>query len=475
MLDLVPCKTTISVSRHLLIALPLLTACGHAPAPAPAREAPVPHLRPLDGSAESAPGPVPEPEVSRALPDPAAGPRVSLAGLLLYADKFSPVLSVARSTRSRADAARAAAEPLLPGNPELLMGAGMRKGAAGTGSNILVQLLQPLWIAGERGLRRDAAETFGALTDAEIEQIRWVVHCDVHAAFHRALVERERLRLAERVVAFQEEVLHIVERQIAAGETAPLTLRIAQAETAQARQEAVAARQALRASHIRLAQLSGWPARTPPEPEGRVDTPRDPPDFERLLGVARERLPSLKVHAARVSEAKARVELAEREAWTKPSIGARYIHEGNPGAEGAYDVLMGMLAVPVPSFQRNQAGRAETRAAATVAEAELAAERALLEARVAKARSEVVAAKERTLAYGTEILPRFEENLTLLQRSFELGEIDLLALTTGRERLLRVQSDAFGAQLDYFVALAGLERVVGVDLWRDEHDEETAP
>jgi outer membrane protein TolC len=87
----------------------------------------------------------------------------------------------------------------------------------------------------------------------------------------------------------------------------------------------------------------------------------------------------------------------------------------------------------------------------------------------------VAAAAQRTRAYGTEILPRFEENLTLLRRTFELGEIDILALSTGRERFLRIQSDALSSQLDYFVALAGLERVVGVDLWRDDHHEEDEP
>jgi cobalt-zinc-cadmium efflux system outer membrane protein len=99
----------------------------------------------------------------------------------------------------------------------------------------------------------------------------------------------------------------------------------------------------------------------------------------------------------------------------------------------------------------------------------------LLEGQVTEAHSEVVAAAQRANAYGTEILPRFEENLTLLQRSFELGEIDILALSTGRERFLRIQSDALAAQLDYFVALAGLERVVGVDLWHDDHHAEAHP
>ena len=120
----------------------------------------------------------------------------------------------------------------------------------------------------------------------------------------------------------------------------------------------------------------------------------------------------------------------------------------------------------------NQGERARTRADVTVAQTELEATDMLLAGDIAQARSEVVAAAQRVRSYGTEVLPRFEENLTLLRRSFELGEIDLLALSIGRERFLRIQSDALDAHLDYFVAIADLERVVGVDLWRDEHHEE---
>lgn len=435
-----------------------------------APEAPAPHLR------AAAAGDTRDDYADHTDPaaDPAARNDVSLGGILAFADLHSPVLTVARSTRSRAEAAQVAASPLLPGNPELTVAAGPRFGTKGTGVDVDVTLLQQIEIAGERGLRLDAADQSRTLTDAEVEQIRWLVHCDVHAAFHRALVEQERAQLAERVVAFQDEVLRVVERQISAGETAPLTLRLAQAEVAQARQTLVATQQAFLVSRIRLAQLSGWPPHTPPMPEGAVDEPRDPPPDERLLSVARERLPSLRAGVARIREAEARVALADRERWSRPSLGAQYRREGNP-SEGTFHIAMGVVSVPVPFFQTNQGERARTRAEVTVATTELAAARQLLAGQIAEARSEVVAAAQRTRAYGTEILPRFEENLTLLRRSFELGEIDILALSTGRERFLRIQSDALGAQLDYFTALAGLERVVGVDLWRDDHHKENTP
>lgn len=404
--------------------------------------------------------------------DPGASDGVSLGGMLAFADLHSPVLSVARSTRSRADAARVAASQLLPSNPEFTVAVGPRFGISGTGVDMAMSLMQEIQIGGERGVRMDAAERVAELTDAEIEQLRWFVHCDVHAMFHRSLVEQERVRLAERVVTFQEEVLRVVDRQISAGETAPLTMRLAQAEVAQAQQVLVATRQTFLSSRIRLGLLAGWPATNPPMASGVADTPREPPPLDRLTTVAREHLPSLRVGAARIRSAQAQAEAADRNVWARPSIGVQYQREGNPTVEGPYNTVMGVVSVPIPSFQTNQGPRASARADVIVASAELDAMRLLLDGQIAEARSEVSAAAQRSNAYGTEILPRFEENLLLLRRSFELGEIDILALSAGRERFLRIQSDALNAQQDFFVALAGLERVVGVDLWHDDHHDD---
>jgi outer membrane protein, heavy metal efflux system len=471
-----PSTTIIGSSRaftlgSMLLALGCTPTARTVNGPAEHHEAPAHHLR---DTAESHRGEKPL-DHTDPIADPAAKSGVSLGGILAYADRHSPLLAVARSTRSRAEAMRIGASPLLPSSPELTVAAGPRFGPTGTGLDVEVNVMQQLELSGERGLRLDAAYGFSDLTNAEIEQIRWLVHCDVHAAFHQSLVEQERASLAARVVAFQAEVLRVVERQIAAGEAAPLTLRLAQAEVAQAQQELVAVEQSFLASRIRLGRLAGWPSSTPPMPAGTVDSAREPPAAAELIRVAREKLPSLRVGAARVHAAQARVVLAEGDQGLRPSIGAQYGRDGDVTNEGVAHSVLGIVSIPFTSAPSSRGQRASARAEVTVAQAEFAAQQQLLDAEIAEAHSEVVAAAQRTRAYGTEILPRFEENLTLLRRSFELGEIDILALSTGRERFLRIQSDALTAQLDYFVALAGLERVVGVDLWRDDHHEEHSP
>ena len=451
----------------LLVACSLAGACNRQLPPPRRPEAPAPHLR---GTAEDGDEPR-RPRDAARVPDPARTDQVTLDEMLAYADEHSPVLVVARATRSRADAARVAAAPRLYANPELTVSVGPRIGSNGIGVDIDAGIWQQIQIAGERKLRLAAADRVRDLTDADIEKIRWDVHCDVHAAFHQTLVDRERALLAARVVEFQGEVLGVVERQIKAGETAKLNLRLAEAEVAQARQIQVAAEQTYLVSRIRLAQLSGWPATNPPRADDELDTPRDPPEVQRLVAIARKELPVLRAKEAAVEEARARVDVARREVWPKPSIGLQYRREDNPSPERPYDIVLGGLSIAIPSFQTNQGERARARADVHVANAELDAATFLFQGQIAQARSEVVAAAERLRAYGSEILPRFEENLGLLRRSFELGEIDLLALSVGRERFMKIQSDALGAQLDYFVALAALERAVGIDLWHDAHED----
>ena len=463
---------TIRRAGAVLWAAVIASACATS-SPRPALEAPPPHARGsvLELGADARAAPTVEATRLDVLPTG----EVSLAQVLTWADRHSPLLLVARSTRSRAEAARVGAAILQQANPEVSVAVGPRFGIFGIGVDVEANVSQQLQIAGERGLRLDAARRLRELTDAEIEQIRWAVHGEVHAGFHRVLVARERVRLAEQVVAFQAEVLRVVERQAHAGTSAPFTARLAQAEVAQARQSLVGAQQDETAALIRLSVVAGWPAASPPSLRGSLDPPQDPPTAAQLQEAAERHTPVLRTREAAVREAASRVAVADREAWPRPSIGVQYRREGNPTSEGPYDTMMGMLSVPIPGFQRNQGERARARADLEVAEAELAAARTQLLGQLAEARSVMAAAAQRTRAYGTEILPRFAENLTLLRRSFELGEIDMLALLIGRERFLRIQSDALAAQLDYFVALAALERLVGIELWRDDHHEGDHP
>lgn len=450
-----------------LAAALVLGACGGPSVP----RRPVPEPSP-SMTAETAPPPGAHvPRV--ALPDPAAEQPVSLGEALAYADRHAPGVQVARHRLGLGHAAMRAAEPLLPANPQVEVAVGPRFRPGERAADIEVSLQQTIDIAGERGLRMEAARRMQRRLHAELAQVRWQAHCAVHTAFHEALIARERARAAERLLGFQERLLEIAQRRLQAGDTSPLPVRLAEGETAQARVAHIEAQQAHEAARLRLAEAMGWPAAHPPEPAGTLDPPRPAPSPEELAALARHHQPALHALRAESAEAGARLDLAERATWPRPTVGIGVAREGM-GADDSETVVMGSVGIPLPLWQRNQGARGEARAALAVAQAQAQAFEQQLDTRLARAAGAVDAAARRVAVYGQEILPTFEDNLRMLQRAYELGEIDILQVSVARERFLRIQRDALDAYADYFAAVAELEAVVGADVWPDERHERAA-
>lgn len=454
--------TSSSLDRNRILSvamLALVTGCGVV----------VP--RPVPTSASGPPLPAQlavEEREPRDLPTPTSGP-VSLEALLAFADARSPAIQVARAQIARGDAAIEGAETLVPYNPQVSVGVGPRIRPDGTGIDVQASVQQQLEIAGERGTRIRAAEALRDRLGAELDAVRWQIHWEIHAVYHRALVARERAEAAAQALAFQNRLLEVALERKEAGEISALPVRIAEGDAAQARVASVRAGQAYLALRLRLARLSGWPVETPPEPQGHLELPRRAPPLGRIVALAEKHQPRLHVLAQTVAEAEAKAEAAARDGWPEPTIGVQLNREAGPENSADY-VVLGTLGVPLPIFQRNQRERAEAKAEAVVARAEAEAFDQQLEAQLALAASAVDAAAERAEVYGTEILPTFAKNLAMLERAYELGEIDILEVAVARERFMRVQGDALDAYDDYFQSVADLEALVGADLWTDtEH------
>lgn len=402
------------------------------------------------------------------------GTKVSLHEVLAYADQNAPRIVVGRAQRGFGQAEVEGAAVVLPDNLVVAASAGQRFFADSRGLDAKVWLQQRIEIAGERKQRRKTADRSLDRADKELEEVRWVVHQEVHAAFHRALVAREALDVTTKLLLSTEELFSVAEARLRAGDISPLAVRLAKGELAQARQVALAAERAYRTAQLDLAALSGWPPEEPPEPAGSLEEPRKAPPIDRLVEIALARHPGIAARASAVEEAKARKRLEDRQAWPKPLIGMSYAREAAPVLESEQRIVLGTLAIPFPTSQRNQAERARARANLALKEAERDAFSSLLRSRLMRAAVAVDADADRIAAYGSEILPAFERNLALLRRAFELGEVDLLQVVVARERLLKIQGDALAAYQDYYRDAAALEATVGVEIWPDDHHEDHA-
>ncbi len=391
--------------------------------------------------------------------------KVTLQRLLAHADTHAPQMVVARSRLELGEAGLAAASPLLPENPNLEVALGPRLGTVGTELQVEVSLSQRLEIAGQRGLRLEAARRGRGVLGASLARVSWAVHCRVHQAFHAALVARQRSRAADLRLAFARRLLDIARKREAAGAISALEVQVVQGEVAQARQARIKARGIHRQARLALAEVSGWPPGSEPEPAGNLEAPRKAPSPQELLKTAYSNSQVLKEDKEMVREAEARARLARRSAFPDLSLGASYSREKEIGGE-ANHIVMGSVGLPIPLWRRNQGPRARAAARAAVARARYAGQRRRLQASVLRAAAAANAARQRVEIFGSEVVPAFSRNLLLVSRSFQEGKVDALQVMVARGRFLQIQRAALDAHQDYYKAHALLEAVVGKEVWQ---------
>ncbi|MDC0670015.1 TolC family protein [Nannocystis sp. ncelm1] len=445
----------------------LVVATASASLAPPAGAAPArPTTKPADQPAPLL-APAPEP-AQQTIPEPVvAGAQVlPLDTILKHAEENAMPVRTARTRLELGDAAITGAKPLLPDNPQLYIGMGARMNHVGGAPQFELQatLQQPIEIGRERSLRIKAGREYREYLDKELAQVRWTTHAQVHYAYNTALIAKERARTAARTQQFAERLLDIASRRQQAGEISRLRVRVAEGELARARQAKLAADLNFRLACIHLAEMAGWPSGQLIAPAGELGDPIKVRDPEDLIANVQKEHPALKAREAQVELGEARAKSAKRDRLPEPWVGVYVGREREPNTlpniPGS-KIVLGMLTIPLPFFKRNQLARAQTKAELSVANTELEVTRYQLALNARRAVDAINTAAERVRTYSREVVPRFEENLQLLQRAFELGEVDIIEVFVARENFLRIQTEALDAYGTYFDAMYTLETIIG--------------
>lgn len=385
---------------------------------------------------------------------------VTLEQLLEHAGTRAPSRVRAVADVSLGAAAVVGARPWLPDNPRVYVGLGSRMNPYGIHAEVQAQLTQRIEIAGERGTRRRAARARHAALGRQATAVQWDVEVGVRAAFARAVIARELLDARRRVEAFNRRTTELVRTRLAAGDVAELQLRVAQGELALAEQARIAAQTEYEVACRGLATAAGWREDEAIEPRGDLAKLAPLPSVESLLDGLDDH-PRVAALDAAVEAAEARVASERRERWPEPSLGIYAAREREPGTPVTSRVVLATLEIPLPFFQRNQAGLARANAELRVARAAQATRRYELGQEIRRWRTAADGAGLRVRSYADEVLPRFAENLELLGQAFELGEIGGLEVVLARQRFADMQMEALAAWRDYIDAAEGLERAAG--------------
>lgn len=389
---------------------------------------------------------------------------VSLDDILTWADAHAPSLAVANARRRIGEAETADAALLLRDNPTLEVQAGPRFDGSGQRDvDYTVALSQPVELSGARGKRREAARHLTARIEADTDDARATLHREVALAWRMATVHAARARLAASSLDFAQELLQTTQRRFSAGDASGIDVRLAESDAALAQQASLVADEEALLARLHLAQLAGWPVEQPPATPSTFAAPPSPPALDEALKAADQHNPRLRALRAAVDEAHARAALAAREAWPTPTLGVSLTREGAIGGAPNH-IVSAMLSLPIPLWQRNQGERGRRDADKAVTRAEAEAERQLMTAALAQAHARLATATRRLSLFAAAVAPRLEDNLALLRRGFEAGELPLSDVSLARERFLRAQADALDARADCARAIFDFEAAVGAPL-----------
>jgi len=206
-----------------------------------------------------------------------------------------------------------------------------------------------------------------------------------------------------------------------------------------------------------LAEAVGLDAAAMPSPQGALHVPLDPlPEVRELVQAATTRRADLKALREFEAAGRARYELARAEAWPNLTLRAFGGHE-----EGTDRILGGGFSIPLPLFNRNQGRIEETRAIVERTHSDLQASKLSIGREIVTAHERYRAGVESAKRLRELVLGTLEQNLSLLQRSFEAGKATWPEVIIIRRSAVEAQRELTAAEAEARRAWVELQLAAG--------------
>lgn len=338
-------------------------------------------------------------------------------------------------------------------NPELSYSLEDQQVASRTQS---LQINLPIELGGKREARMSAAAISHDIAVEAVRVVSMEVRAEAISAYFDAAIAQERAALAGQAVDLAVRATDVVAKRVLAGKVSPVEETKARVAEAGVRVELAQAQREQRSAHIRLVGALG--AKAPPfvEVSGNALELPTVPSVEAILRRLSE-TPVLRQARLEVERRKSLVEV-ERSKQIPDltvSLGVKRSNELQRN-----QVLIG-LSVPLPFFERNHGG---------VLEALKREERSRdeLEAMSARARAEVLQARERLVASRIEVdllqrdvLPGAERAYAAATIGFESGKFTFLEVLDAQRTYLAAKSQYLSAVGEAQRASAVLDRLIG--------------
>ena len=356
-------------------------------------------------------------------------------------------LEVGRVESAKAEATAAG----MPPNPTLGYTRD-RKGGAPDSTEETWQLSQTFDLSGRRGLRREAAESRVEAAYAGNNLRRGELAAEIRHRFHEALFKQEAVLATETWVQRFSRVERIVDKLAGAGEASGYDRRRLARERQTAEARLSNERADLDRASERLAALLGTSGKAVESVTG-VLRPTAPAPLDSALSRL-ERRPDLQALARRAEAADLEGRAASR-GWVPDvtlGVGPKRIDNGITKENGT----VVSLSIPLPVFDRQQAGQQRAAAEALNARGELSFARARAEGDLRGLHRQVERLVAASADYRSRAVGESAELLRIAEAAYQGGESTLLELLDAYRGALEAELTALDlewkarqARIDY--------------------------
>lgn len=332
----------------------------------------------------------------------------------------------------------------------------------------IVLLQQPLEIAGQRGLRREAASLRSEAAEARLAVAVLDLDFEVAQAFAETLAaERKATRAREAADAFARAKKISLER-LERGDVSGYEARRTALEAARyGALEAGAARD-VRTARARLRSLiAGSADSSAPLPAlAEESTPLAGAlsDLDALRRRALAQHPAIRSAELVRQAEQTRARLERREIVPDPTVGVGYKREQMAGVSGEWDGFAALVTLPLPLWDRRSGAVTAAKAEARVAAAGLHRIRRRIALDVERAWSDLRAASEQLEAIRPQLGPEARAALEAARSAYDEGEIALVEWLDAVRAYYEAETSYAGLLADHLIRRAALERAVGGSL-----------
>jgi outer membrane protein TolC len=320
---------------------------------------------------------------------------------------------------------------------------------------------QAIEFPGKRYLRGKIAAKESQELMREIELLELDISYQVKQGFYELLLAQEQQKYAEENLELSRDFLKKAELKYETGDAAQVEVLRARVEASRA---ATAVRQAANELRLAKAYLNYLMARrkyAPLKISGQLRKEPVPLDLNEL----KERAFNFRPELRRVHLAQERLELQKKQAYMNylPDFDLGVNRHKVIGEGEWWDVT---LSFPIPLFfwQPAKGEAAEAQATLRSLDRETEHLQNTVSLEVEEAYMNAEAAENQISLFEDEILTQAEEVYQMFLFSYQEGEIEGIELIDARRTLLEARTSYADALYNYGVALAALEKSIGISL-----------